>query len=204
MDEDDEDRYVEIEEVAAVGKRVRESSSGGSGRNRTTIKKVRVKGKLRKKRRNPLEIVMKPPRMMENEIRWDYVKAIRDTPLAVTVGQVLSVSPAVRAGLAYSMIVPKERRKDRGSTTAMEIETPTPVNSRMSSRQQGRPTSITIEDQQEKTTRGQSRKTAEEREQEAEKSSWGSRKIAQPVGVGGRTRAAIARKEKEGETRETN
>lgn len=104
---------MEVEEVTAVGKRERESSLR-SGGNRPIMKKVRIKGKLWKKRRNPLEMVMKPPRMLENEKPWDDVKAIRDTPLAVMVGQILAVSPAVRVGFGFSMIVPKNQRKGKG------------------------------------------------------------------------------------------
>ena len=182
VDEDDEE-YVEIEEVAAVGNRGRESSSGGgSGENKPSTKRVRVKGKLRKKRRNPLEIVIKPPRMMENEEPWDYVKAIRDTPVVTTVGQIISVSPVVRGGLAFSMIVPKNQKKgsNKNYLGVPGSEPRTTATNPSNEKEKQRPRAAT----EEKTT---------------EKTPIAARKIAQPVGLNKRTRIATTEDNANGE-----
>lgn len=46
--------------------------------NTLPVTEGQPKTNLKRKRRNPLEVVLRKPRMMENEPEWDYVKAIRD------------------------------------------------------------------------------------------------------------------------------
>ena len=67
------------EEVAAMGKRGREISSSSELTQKPLSKKVKVKG--RRKRRNQWEVVLRPPQMMENDPRWDYVTAFKNTPV---------------------------------------------------------------------------------------------------------------------------
>lgn len=72
------------------------------------------KEKKRRKRRNPLEVVIRTPRMMSGDKPWHYVKTIKEIPVPLTMGQLLTVAPMVRAGLAYSMVIPREGRKSKG------------------------------------------------------------------------------------------
>lgn len=147
-------RGGKMEEVAAVEKRGRETSSGDNSTSKPKETKVRVildpkgkglagkrvtvvepvtevedfeedtvmedvasqKKKKKRKRRNPLEVVLRAPRMMEGEKNWDYVKALRDTPVTLTIGQLLTVSPTVKAGLAYSMVIPSKKRPKKKAT----------------------------------------------------------------------------------------
>ena len=143
-----------IEEVTAVGKRSRESSSGDNSASKPKESKVRVilepkgkgptgkrvtvegnrsyenqvddtvmeevtpqqKKKKKRKRRNPLEVTLRAPRMMDGEKQWDYVKALRDTPVTLTLGQLMTVSPTVKAGWAYSMVIPPKDRPGKKKT----------------------------------------------------------------------------------------
>ena len=123
--EREETDMEEEAEVAAVGKRGRETTSSENRSYRPVQKKVRTKGTMKKKRkrRNPLEAVIRAPRMMEGQPKWDYVKEIRDLPITVTMGHLLSMAPTVRAGLAYSMIIPRKPRKGKTAKTGEDGQT---------------------------------------------------------------------------------
>ena len=98
--------------------RVTGRTQPGKGNAETQDTEVSTK-KRRRKRRNPLEVKIKPPRMMEGEIQWDYLQTIRDIPVPITFGQLVTVSPSVRAGIAYGMTVPRPQRK-KGKSTPVE------------------------------------------------------------------------------------
>ena len=171
------------EEVAAVSKRNRESSSSGvaSGSGRPVSKRPRAepiqrteqdqrtglegnserpiripvtrrkekedhtqentlplnegqsKTKVKRRRRNPLEITLRKPRMMEGEPEWDYVKAIRDLRVDISVGQLMMVSPITRAAFAYGAIIPsapkkKGKRGVRQATRVQDSQLATKIN----------------------------------------------------------------------------
>ena len=47
-----------------------------------------------------------------------HVKTIKEMPVPVTIGQLLTIAPMVRAGLAYSMVIPREvKKKTKGKQT---------------------------------------------------------------------------------------
>ena len=65
-----------------------------------------VKPKVKRKGGNPFKVTLRKPRMMEKEPDWDYVKAIRDLRVDISVGQLMTVSPITRAAFAYGSIIP--------------------------------------------------------------------------------------------------
>ena len=79
--------------------------------NMLPVTEEQSRSKLKRKRRNPLEAVLRKPRMMENEPEWDYVKAIRDLRVDISIGQLMTVSPITRAAFAYGVIIPAAPKK---------------------------------------------------------------------------------------------
>lgn len=84
------------------------------------------KQKKKRKRRNPLEVVLRQPRMMEGEKQLNYVDIIKSIPVTLPFGHILTLSPAVRAGIAYGMIIPPKKKSKKGKGKKVDEDTDHP------------------------------------------------------------------------------
>ncbi|KAI5783845.1 hypothetical protein DFH27DRAFT_528665 [Peziza echinospora] len=73
----------------------------------------------KKGRRGGGEKERRPIRMMESEPQWNYVEALRDTPVTVRWGTLIDLAPEITGGIARSLV--RERLK-RGAKAGRVVE----------------------------------------------------------------------------------